>query len=73
MTLAKKASQLKDLGSARLIGCKDANVAQLLAHDRRLRTLCSLAGEKQLVFRLADETTIRRVLRELGYVLPPLG
>jgi hypothetical protein len=71
--MASKLSQLKDLGAARLIACKDANVAQLLVHDRRLRNICQLAGERQIVFKAADESTIRRVLKELGYVLPPPG
>ena len=69
--LANKVNQLEDLGSARLIRCVDANLAQLLVHDRRLRNLCQLAGDRQIVFRAADETAIRRVLKELGYVLPP--
>lgn len=69
--MANKLSQLEDLGTARLIACRDAEVAHLLVHDRRLRNLCQLAGERQIVFRAADETTIRRVLKELGYVLPP--
>ena len=69
--MANKLSQLEDLGAARLIACRDAEVAHLLVHDRRLRSLCQLAGERQIVFRSADETTIRRVLKELGYVLPP--
>ena len=69
--MSKKLGQLEDLGTARLIACKDEEVAQLLVHDRRLRNLCQLAGERQLVFRAADETAIRRVLKELGYVLPP--
>jgi hypothetical protein len=43
----------------------------LLAHDRRLRNLCQFAGERQFVFRAADAATVRRTLRELGYVLPP--
>jgi hypothetical protein len=71
--LANKAGQLKDLGTARLIACADASLAQLLVRDRRLRNLCRLAGDDQLVFRAADETTIRRILKELGYVLPPAG
>jgi hypothetical protein len=71
--LAKKSSQLKDLGSARLIACENADVAQLLVNDRRLRNLCKLAGDEQLVFRVADEPAIRRALKELGFVLPPPG
>ncbi len=69
--LTSKASQLDDLGTARLIACADAHVAQLLVHDRRLRNLCQIAGARQIVFRAADEATVRRVLKELGYVLPP--
>ncbi len=69
--LAHKAGQLADQGTARLIACADAHVAQLIAHDRRLRNLCHLAGDRQLVFRASDEAAVRRALRELGYVLPP--
>lgn len=69
--LAEKAGQLEDLGTARLLACKNAFVAQTLANDRRLRGLCHLAGERHLVFRAADEAAVRRSLRDLGYVLPP--
>jgi hypothetical protein len=69
--LAGKAGRLEDLGAARLIACADAQLAQLLANDRRLRGLCRLAGDSQLVFRALDEAAVRRALRELGYVLPP--
>lgn len=71
--LAKKAGQLADLGAARVISCGDADLARLLVNDRRLRNLCQLAGERQLVFRAADEPAVRRALKELGYVLPPPG
>ena len=70
--LEQKAGKLEDLGSARLIACADAHLARLLASDRRLRKLCELAGDRNLVFRAADETAVRRSLRELGYVLPPV-
>jgi Helicase conserved C-terminal domain len=69
--LAAKAGQLEDLGTARLIQCADAQVADLLAHDRRLRALVQRAGERQLVFGAADEVAVKQALRELGYVLPP--
>jgi hypothetical protein len=69
--LKRKARQVRDLGSARLAECADATVAQLLANDARLRKLCELAGERRLVFQVADEAAVRRRLRELGYVLPP--
>jgi hypothetical protein len=67
----RKSQLLRDCGTARLIECADAVVARTLAHDRLLRGLCQLAGERFLVFRVADEKAVRRNLRELGYVLPP--
>jgi hypothetical protein len=69
--LEEKAGQLEDLGTARLIACKDEVVARTLVGDRRLRGLCRLTGERHLVFRAADEAAVRRALRELGHVLPP--
>src|SRR5262249_3537689 len=56
--LANKVSQLEDLGTVRLIRCSDANLAQSLVHDRRLRKHCQLVGENQLIFRMSDETMI---------------
>jgi hypothetical protein len=46
-------------------------VARTLAHDRRLRGLCQLAGERHLVFKVSDEAAVLRALRELGHILPP--
>jgi hypothetical protein len=69
--LQSKIGQLEDQGTARMIVCKDAVVALTLANDRRLRQLCQLAGERSLVFLVADEAAVRKGLRELGYVLPP--
>jgi hypothetical protein len=69
--LQRRAGQLRDLGTSRLVECADAALAQLLVHDRRLRDLLHLAGERCLVFRSSDEATVRRGLRDLGYILPP--
>lgn len=69
--LRDRAAQLRDEGMARLVVCRDEVVARTLAADRRLRGLCQLAGERSLVFRAADESAVRRALRDLGYVLPP--
>ena len=63
--------RLRDLGTARLIECADATLAQLLANDSQLRGKCHVAGERWLVFRSEDETAVRRMLRRLGHVLPP--
>jgi hypothetical protein len=69
--LRRRTEQLRDLGVARLVECADADLAILLVNDRRLRDLCRIAGERHLVFRVADEPAVRRALRELGYALPP--
>jgi hypothetical protein len=69
--LQERAGRLRDLGAARLVECADPELALLLAHDRRLRDFCRIAGDCHLVFRAADEPTVRRALRDLGYVLPP--
>jgi hypothetical protein len=69
--LAERAGQLEDLGTARLIACKDPHLAQLLRTDRRLGGLCQLSGDRHLVFRSADEPAVRKALGDLGYVLPP--
>ncbi len=66
-----RANRLRDLGTARLIECADAALAQMLARDSQLRGKCHVAGERWLVFQIEDETTVRRGLRRLGYVLPP--
>ena len=68
--LEARIGQLRDCGPARLLECKDATVAALLASDRRLGKLCLPAGERHLVFRTADEAAFRRGLRELGYTFP---
>jgi hypothetical protein len=69
--LQDRMGQLEDLGTARLIACKDAVMARTLVSDRRLGKVCRLAGERHLVFPATDEAAVRRALRELGYVLPP--
>jgi hypothetical protein len=71
--LEQKTGELEDLGAVRLVAYKDAVLAQTLAADRKLRSFCQLGGERHLVFKASDEAAVRRVLRELGHVLPPPG
>jgi hypothetical protein len=71
--LQARAGQVRDLGAARLLECADPATARLLVHDRRLRGLCDLAGERRLVFQATDEAAVRKAIKELGYVLPPVG
>jgi hypothetical protein len=67
----ERAGRLRDLGTARLVECVDATLAQTLARDSQLRGKCHVAGERWLVFRAEDEAAVRRGLRRLGYILPP--
>jgi hypothetical protein len=65
-----RVTQLADGGVARLIMCRDPIVARTLFSNRKLRALCRLAGETDLLYQETDEAAVRRILRELGYVLP---
>lgn len=65
-----RAGQLRDLGTARMIECSSPETALLLVHDRDLGKRCQLAGDRRLVFSIADEAAVRARLRKLGYVLP---
>ncbi len=63
------ASRLRDKGTVRMIQCGDPETARLLLLDPKLKTLCLPAGERNLVFRTADETKVRTQLRKLGYIM----
>lgn len=66
----RRAAKLTDLGHARVIECADPATAALIAHDRRLRSLCQLIGDRHLVVPLDQELKFRKALRTLGYVVP---
>jgi len=67
--VADRASRLTDRGFARLIEAQDPVLAQLIANDSRLRSLCLVAGERHIVVPSDSEAAFRRALRELGYTL----
>ncbi|MBU0495073.1 MAG: hypothetical protein KKB13_24775, partial [Chloroflexi bacterium] len=69
--VAERAARLADRGPALLIEAEDTVLAQLIANDGRLRSLCLLAGDRYLVVPAESESAFRRALRELGYGLPP--
>lgn len=71
--LGERAGRLRDLGTARLVECVDAETARLLSSDRQLGEFCRPAGDRHLVFRADDEAAVRSRLRKLGFVLPPPG
>jgi hypothetical protein len=69
--LLDRAGRLRDRGVARMIECADAETASMLLADTKLKTICLLAGERNLVFPVTQESTVRTRLRKLGYVMPP--
>lgn len=69
--LRRRAGRLRDLGTARVIECADAELARMLAGDPMLRDRCQQAGDRRLVFRAEDEAAVRKALRRLGHILPP--
>jgi hypothetical protein len=68
--LRTRVGRLRDKGSVRMIECVDVETARLLLVDPKLKTLCLLAGERNLVFRESAESEVRSRLRKLGYVVP---
>jgi len=66
----ERTNSLKDLGSAKLIECSQANLAVLIANDSRTKKFCQLAGDRYLVVLTENETKFRSALRQMGYVLP---
>jgi hypothetical protein len=64
---AERVTGLQSQGEAWLIEAKDAALAQLIANDGKLRSLCLLAGEQTIVVPKENEAAFRRNLRKLGY------
>jgi hypothetical protein len=64
---AERVVSLKNQGQALLIEARDPALAQLIAHESTLRSLCLLAGERHIVIPAENETAFRRALRRLGY------
>ncbi len=67
--VTRRATQLTDLGHARVIECADPALAALIAHDRALRTLCHLISDRHLAVPLDQELKFRKALLKLGYAL----
>ena len=64
--LTRRAGRLRDKGTVRMIECADAETARLLVLDSKLKTLCLPAGDRNLVFRTSDETTVRSPPAQAG-------
>jgi hypothetical protein len=67
--IATRASALRDLGPARLIGCADPELAAFIAGHPVAGKSCRLAGKDVLVVPATDAASFRRALRKLGFVL----
>jgi hypothetical protein len=68
--VAERAGRLTDLGQVRLIACADPALATLISHDRKLRSLCGLIGDRHLAVPVDREPGFRRALTALGYAVP---
>ncbi len=64
---AERVTGLRYRGEALLIEAKDPVLAQIIANDGKLRSLCLLAGEQTIVIPKENEAAFRRNLRLLGY------
>jgi hypothetical protein len=71
--IERRGQLLSDSGLARLIECKDAAIAVLIANDTRTRRLCQLAGDRHLVVLDDQMSAFRRAVRAAGYVLPSIS
>ena len=71
--VADRAARLRDRGLVRLVECEDANLALLLANDRRLKGACWQVGERWVAVPVAAEAAFRKGLRHLGYTLAAAG
>ncbi|MEV6341938.1 helicase-associated domain-containing protein [Actinoplanes sp. NPDC051851] len=69
--ITERAGRLTDLGQVRLIECADPALATLISHDRKLRTLCKLIGDRHLAVSVDREPDFRRALTTLGYAVSP--
>jgi hypothetical protein len=65
--LGTRMSRLVAQGLGTLIEAQDAALAQRIANDSRMRSLCMLAGERHLVVPEQHESAFRRALHAMGY------
>ena len=69
-TTAHRAQALALQGTALLIECADAALAERLAAHERTAKLCRRIGERGLVVDIEAEAKFRKAIRELGYGMP---
>ena len=71
--IERAAGALARCEEALLIEARDEHAALIIAHDARAGKLCRHAGGRWLAVPCRRERAFRAALRELGYILPPLG
>ena len=70
ITTERRARALINKGTALLIECAEAEVADVVAHHEPMKKLCLRAGERHLVVPVEAEEPFRKALRSLGYGMP---
>jgi uncharacterized small protein (DUF1192 family) len=70
VTLEQRARALVNTGTALLIACADADLADLIATHALTHQLCMRAGERHLVVQVDAEDQFRQALHALGYGMP---
>lgn len=68
--VARGAGALAPKGTALLVECADAEVADRIANDKETASLCMAAGERRLAVPMKSEDAFRKAVRKLGYGLP---
>ena len=69
-TTERRAQALHNKGTALLIECADAALAELIAQDVHTRQWCQRAGERHLVIATEAEEAFRKAIHLLGYGMP---
>lgn len=70
VTTDRQARALKNTGTAFLVECADAEIADLVANHERTKKLCLRAGERHLVVKADAEEQFRKAVHLLGYGMP---
>ena len=69
-TTEQRARALVNTGTALLVACADAEIADVVANHEHMQKLCRRAGERHLVVPVEAEEPFRKALRSLGYGMP---
>jgi hypothetical protein len=65
--MPKRATSLKHKGSAQIIECQTAEIAEEIANNPNTKKFCLRAGAKSLVILNEHEKQFREIIRKIGY------